>query len=1024
MDRVHAASESAQKDIPPPSGSNDAHAVCNPFLQPSNKTDTQLRRHSRATGKWRIFKLRKSTDVPPDEADGGKTARPSESSPLSRMHTISDPGALMDAKVHRSWWGGKKLAAPSGQRDAAPIALDIERHVSGSGRSRPWWDSEQHSRASENEARSFHSQPRSETGHTIRTTDAENGMRWMEDHPSSRPATSSSSNSIKLDCEAVGCLPDLSAARSRPLSVVGLDDVDKRTTSLRRLQGGQIPDCPHSRANSKGGESGHQLRHTLTSQRSLPGMLFGAWGRDKPRASDQQATAAGAPLPGSANGAEDRVAVIILEHAVQETICEAEQPGRSESKGKGHRRHHSMSAIFKRKKDDGAQADIHDFLPSAADTAAERDVSRKAKDAAAAAKASSLGCFGISKVVLDDEYEDEEVEMQGLVAGPVGLRNLGNTCFINSAIQCVRCTPNLLQSIVPNLLKDPTLLRGPPPELARPPVPPTHAETPGTSCARMEAAPADAAPLPRNSCDVQRSEEDFAGSEGAESMVYHTSPLLSRSTSAGTSLPTCGASHRLDLEASLESSGADTDECAPPDALRASTAVEAPARETSRPDNMPIAECPVHSRPTSSASGTHDSRKRSSWGGSPVGALHLPELQDEAGKAAKSSSSAHDASVQGSCGADSADDSDGTDVEGEVEHAADATAAPHATHAPAVQPTSPPVVVDKAQVAESLLHVMAQLATGKQDTTVVPMNLYSDLRHNPLGSEFCDGGQHDSQELLRRLLDLVHDTHNRVHEKPPYKEEADDPQESPRSKADRMWHSHLARDDSPITDMFLGQLQSQVVCQKCQSTFHTFEPFLDLSLSLGKEGKSMSNLWKGKLLDNVENCLKAFTGEERLEGNEAFFCSNCKQRCPATKSLRVHRFPKCLLLHIKRFKVQNRQHVKLAHNVSFPLTDLRLSQFASDTCAMPPSSLQYDLYAVCNHVGTLTSGHYTAYCKLRHEDGTQRWHLFDDENVTEVSCDKINSANAYMMFYIMRDERVAAHNKPDSARKHHASTID
>jgi ubiquitin carboxyl-terminal hydrolase 2/21 len=161
-------------------------------------------------------------------------------------------------------------------------------------------------------------------------------------------------------------------------------------------------------------------------------------------------------------------------------------------------------------------------------------------------------------------------------------------------------------------------------------------------------------------------------------------------------------------------------------------------------------------------------------------------------------------------------------------------------------------------------------------------------------------------------------------------------------------------------------------------------------------------LRKRKTLDNVEDCLKAFTGEERLEGDEAFFCPKCKTRTTATKTLRIHRFPRCLVLHIKRFKLQSKQHVKMINSVAFPLTDLNLAAFASEGCAIPPETARYDLYAVSNHTGTLTSGHYTAVCKLQNLSGSQTWYSFDDDTVTPVPPEKINSAHAYMMFYVLR----------------------
>ena len=42
------------------------------------------------------------------------------------------------------------------------------------------------------------------------------------------------------------------------------------------------------------------------------------------------------------------------------------------------------------------------------------------------------------------------------------------------------------------------------------------------------------------------------------------------------------------------------------------------------------------------------------------------------------------------------------------------------------------------------------------------------------------------------------------------------------------------------------------------------------------------------------------------QGDEAFHCERCHLRTPATKHLRVHRFPEVLLLHIKRMRFKHK----------------------------------------------------------------------------------------------------------------------
>lgn len=151
--------------------------------------------------------------------------------------------------------------------------------------------------------------------------------------------------------------------------------------------------------------------------------------------------------------------------------------------------------------------------------------------------------------------------------------------------------------------------------------------------------------------------------------------------------------------------------------------------------------------------------------------------------------------------------------------------------------------------------------------------------------------------------------------------------------------------------------------------------------------------FRGKTIDKLEDCFRAYTEEEKLEGNEAYFCPACRGRHSATKALRIHRFPRCLVLHIKRFKGLNRTHYKLSSNVSFPLHGLNLAPFSTAAPLGKAASHSdrsapglYDLYAVSNHTGSLDSGHYTAYAKVAdpESEGDQKWLLLADDKVSDV----------------------------------------
>ena len=141
-------------------------------------------------------------------------------------------------------------------------------------------------------------------------------------------------------------------------------------------------------------------------------------------------------------------------------------------------------------------------------------------------------------------------------------------------------------------------------------------------------------------------------------------------------------------------------------------------------------------------------------------------------------------------------------------------------------------------------------------------------------------------------------------------------------KANSMWRSYLLKDSSPVTDIFAGQLQIVRTCQKCQSRSTTYEPFWDLSLSLSKEKSSWFN--PNRVPSSLDDLLRAFTAAEVLEGDDAPYCDSCEQKSPATRRILIHRFPKVLVINIKRFKYTKDGREKLTSNVAFPIHSLRL----------------------------------------------------------------------------------------------------
>ncbi|XP_059534816.1 ubiquitin carboxyl-terminal hydrolase 11 isoform X2 [Myotis daubentonii] len=151
----------------------------------------------------------------------------------------------------------------------------------------------------------------------------------------------------------------------------------------------------------------------------------------------------------------------------------------------------------------------------------------------------------------------------------------------------------------------------------------------------------------------------------------------------------------------------------------------------------------------------------------------------------------------------------------------------------------------------------------------------------------------------------------------------------------------------------------------------------------------------------LQECIELFTTMETLEKENPWYCPNCKQHQLATKKLDLWTLPETLIIHLKRFSYTKFSREKLDTLVEFPIRDLDFSEFVikpQDESA--PELYKYDLIAVSNHYGGLRDGHYTTFAC--NKDSGQ-WHYFDDNSVSPVTENQIESKAAYVLFYQRQD---------------------
>ncbi|EDQ88037.1 uncharacterized protein MONBRDRAFT_26781 [Monosiga brevicollis MX1] len=241
---------------------------------------------------------------------------------------------------------------------------------------------------------------------------------------------------------------------------------------------------------------------------------------------------------------------------------------------------------------------------------------------------------------------------------------------------------------------------------------------------------------------------------------------------------------------------------------------------------------------------------------------------------------------------------------------------------------------------------------------------------------FMGYDQQDAPEFLEFLLDELHEDVNRVGEKP--------------YAADRAWANFHRRDDSPVVDLFQGQLRSRVCCPTCSKVSVIFDPFRSLALPLPRPRTPCTGQ-EASAAVGLHTAYELLAKPEVLSHDNQWYCNRCKEHRQAIKELAVWRLPPILVVHFKRF----------AHGAS------RLRVTSATTQITYPERLHLDdasgqgrdyrLRGVVCHRGTLYYGHYVAYA--RHAV-TGDWYYYDDDTCRRVSDDSyLGHRGAYLLFY-------------------------
>lgn len=182
-------------------------------------------------------------------------------------------------------------------------------------------------------------------------------------------------------------------------------------------------------------------------------------------------------------------------------------------------------------------------------------------------------------------------------------------------------------------------------------------------------------------------------------------------------------------------------------------------------------------------------------------------------------------------------------------------------------------------------------------------------------------------------------------------------------------HKKFYQDDySELLNIFSAIQVTGVFDKNTNKTSSTVcEPFMTLMLPIPNKNKTETI--------HLADCFDLFTQEENIENY--------------SKTTKFWSFPNTLIVILNRFFNSNLRKNQVC--VEFNHNDiLDLSKYVIGYNA---NVFKYQLYAVCNHSGSLEGGHYTAYVK------SSKWYHFNDNVIEELGKHKIVSQKAYILFF-------------------------
>lgn len=250
---------------------------------------------------------------------------------------------------------------------------------------------------------------------------------------------------------------------------------------------------------------------------------------------------------------------------------------------------------------------------------------------------------------------------------------------------------------------------------------------------------------------------------------------------------------------------------------------------------------------------------------------------------------------------------------------------------------------------------------------------------------FTGWSQNDMPEFLLFIIECVHNSLARpVDIKISGKSE--NKTDELAVKCYKMLSDSYKKEYSEIMDLFYGIYVSRISTIDGKKIYNMKpESYFILDLPINRS--------------TIYDCFDCFIHPEVLTDENAWYNEKTKKRENIKKDIIFWNFPNILIITLKRFSSDGKQ--KIEDLIDFPLKNLNLTKYVHGYNA---TEYIYDLYAVCNHIGNIYMGHYTAFVK----NSSDEWLHYNDQTVEKIDNPEtaIVTPMAYCLFYRKKNKIV------------------